>query len=125
MICRIKKIDLAEAVQRAFNLDEEIYTLSRVTHETQLCELYAADAFCAVEVFEEPEEAENPKEEKPEEPKEEQKKKPKKNEVDHGRICACYKAGWSVAKIADECQCSDQTVRNHLKQEGLMRNVEL
>lgn len=118
MICRIKKIDLAEAVQRAFDLDEEIYTLSRVTHETQLMELYVADAFCAVEMIREPEEL---KEEKPEkEPAEESKKKPKKNEVDHGRICACYKAGWSVAKIADECRCSDQTVRNHLKQEGLL-----
>lgn len=37
--------------------------------------------------------------------------------VDHGKIVALARAGWSVAKIADEMRCSDQTVRNHLAKE--------
>lgn len=51
---------------------------------------------------------------KPAEPK-------KKPRVDHGKICACYKAGWSIAKIADEVGCTDASVRLHLKQEGLIK----
>lgn len=49
----------------------------------------------------------------PEDPKP-KKTAPKK--IDHGKIIALYKAGWSVAKIADEMRCSDQTVRNHITQ---------
>ena len=37
--------------------------------------------------------------------------------IDHGKIIALYKAGWSVAKIADEMGCTAQTVRNHIRQE--------
>jgi len=45
----------------------------------------------------------------------------KKKKVDHGKICACYKAGWSIAKIADEESCTTAAVRMHLKQEGLIK----
>ncbi len=41
--------------------------------------------------------------------------KPKK--LDHGKIIACWKAGRSVAWIADEMNCSDQAVRNHIAME--------
>ena len=56
--------------------------------------------------------------EKPSAP--EQKKpgpKPKKPPLDHGKIIACWKAGRSVAWIADEMGCSEQAVRNHIAQE--------
>ena len=52
----------------------------------------------------------------PDEPKEELKKKRKP--IDHGKIMALHRAGWSVAKIADEMRVSDQTVRNHIQQEA-------
>ena len=52
----------------------------------------------------------------PDEPKEEPKKKRKT--IDHGKIMALHRAGWSVAKIADEMRVSDQTVRNHIQQEA-------
>jgi len=55
--------------------------------------------------------------EKPTEPK---KPKPKpvpveRKKLDHGKILALSEAGWSVAKIADEMGCSEQSVRNHLE----------
>lgn len=50
------------------------------------------------------------------------KKKPVKIEpkrIDHAKIIALWDTGtWSVAKIADEMGCSEQTVRNHLEKEG-------
>lgn len=42
--------------------------------------------------------------------------------VDHGKICALYKAGWACTKIADEMRCTTQTVINHLKKEGIYKN---
>jgi len=57
------------------------------------------------------------KKEAPSEPKE---TKPKKT-VDHGKICACYKAGWSIKAIADEIGCNQATVRYRLKKEGLIK----
>lgn len=44
-----------------------------------------------------------------------QKRKP----FDTGKAVACRRAGWSVAKIADEMQCTEQTVRNNLKKAGI------
>lgn len=39
--------------------------------------------------------------------------------IDHAKIIALWNTGtWSVAKIADEMGCSEQTVRNHLEKEG-------
>lgn len=59
-----------------------------------------------------PEEPDEPVVEIPDPPKKKNAKKPK---LDVGKMIACAKAGWSVAKIADELGCSEQTVRNHLK----------
>jgi len=58
----------------------------------------------------------------PPKPKAEKKAKVKpagKPEIDEGKIRVLKAAGWSVAKIADEIGCSEQTVANHLKKEGL------
>ena len=66
---------------------------------------------------------EEPKEDEPEKPAEEPKpkktKKERKSSVDSGKIGALRKAGWPIAKIADEMQITDQTVRNHLKKLGI------
>lgn len=64
-----------------------------------------------------------PEEKKPEqkpEPKKPkaQEKKPKKA-LDVGKMVACYKAVWSMAKIADELGCTSQTVANNLKKAGV------
>lgn len=61
--------------------------------------------------------------------KTEQKQPPKpKNEVkenggarhkvklDLGKVGALYAAGWAVKKIAEEMNCSEQTIRNHLNE---------
>lgn len=37
--------------------------------------------------------------------------------VDHGKICALRKAGWSVKEICAEMHISPATVFNHLKME--------
>lgn len=41
--------------------------------------------------------------------------------VDHGKICALYKANWSIKAIADELNCNQATVRYWLKKEGLIK----
>ena len=46
--------------------------------------------------------------------------KPKKK-LDHGKIVACYKAGWPIQKIADEVGGTYSAVRTHLKKEGLIK----
>ena len=61
---------------------------------------------------------EEPKKEDPE-PKPKKAKKERKSSVDSGKIGALRKAGWPIAKIADEMQITDQTVRNHLKKLGI------
>ena len=51
------------------------------------------------------------------------KKTAAKNEVDHGRIVALYRAKppRSIKWIAEDCKCSQQTVINHLVKEGLYK----
>lgn len=49
-----------------------------------------------------------------------------KRKVDHGRIVALYtaKPPRSIEWIADDCKCSQQTVINHLKKEGLYKTLQ-
>lgn len=72
-------------------------------------------------------EAQPPAPEPEPEPEPEPKKKPEKKKaktgpkrkpIDVGKIGALWKAGWSVAKIADEMRVSEQTIRNYLKKMG-------
>ena len=51
------------------------------------------------------------------EPKKRGPKPKKRPPLDHGKIIACWKAGRSVAWIADEMNCSDQAVRHHIAME--------
>lgn len=58
------------------------------------------------------------------EPVEKPKKVPKAKApktIDDGKISACFKAGWSLTKIADEIGCSAPTVKAHLKEMGLVQ----
>ena len=74
---------------------------------------------------EEPEKEEPTQEEPKEaEPKEAEHieiapKKIKPKPVDKGKVGALYKAGWTVAKIADEMRCSQGTVYRIIKEMGL------
>ena len=46
-------------------------------------------------------------------------KKPKTKQFDTGKLRALRNGSWSVAKIADEMGVSEQTIRNHMKKEGI------
>ena len=46
-------------------------------------------------------------------------KKSKRKPFDTGKLRALRNAGWSVAKIADEMGVTEQTIRNHMKKEGI------
>lgn len=74
-----------------------------------------------------PEEQQAEAEQQEEEPEQKVKKNsvPKKK-VDHGRIVALYTANppRSIEWIADDCRCSQQTVINHLKQEGIYKTLQ-
>lgn len=54
-------------------------------------------------------------------PKEDKPKKTVKRGLDHGKICALYKAGWSIKAIAEEMGSVDGTIRYHLQREGLIK----
>ena len=53
------------------------------------------------------------------EPAPEKKTKKRKNAFDLGKAKACLYAGWSIAKIADEMQCTPQNIRNHFNKAGI------
>ena len=60
-----------------------------------------------------------------EEPPQKPKPKPKstaskRRPFDVGKLGALRKAGWPVAKIADEMQVSEATVYKYMKQEGIV-----
>lgn len=57
------------------------------------------------------------KAERPEDLTRQQEEKPKKERVDHGKLVALRKAGWSVKEICAEMHISPATVSNHLKME--------
>lgn len=52
------------------------------------------------------------------------KTEPKRNPFDTGKMIACLQAGRSVAWVADEMGVSDQTIRNHMKKEGIVLKSE-
>lgn len=49
-------------------------------------------------------------------PKPKPDKKRGRKPFDTGKMVALLKAGWSVAKIADEMGVSEQTIRKHMKE---------
>lgn len=53
------------------------------------------------------------------------KKASNKKDLDLGKIAALRNAGWSMAKIADEMKCSEQTIRNHMDEaQAFLKNKE-
>lgn len=128
---KLKQITLHDALQSA-GVDN-VYIMIRMTDSTPVEQLKQADGYF-IEEEEHPapvppaqvepihpagaftwedrwaEETEPAKEEKPK----------TKSKIDSGKICALRRANWSVAKIADEIGCSEQTVRNILKREGMV-----
>jgi AraC-like DNA-binding protein len=124
---KLKQITLHDAIQCAG--DGNVYIMIRLTDDTPVEQLRQADGYF---VEESEETAPAPVPEKVEEIKpagefthedqwkEEDKPTQKKGKYDTGKICALRRASWSVAKIADEIGCSEQTVRNILKREGMV-----
>lgn len=124
---KLKQITLHDAIQCAG--DENVYIMIRLTDDTPVEQLRQADGYF-VEESEElapapvPAQVEEiqPAGEFTHEDQWEETDKPtqKKGKYDVGKICALRRASWTVAKIADEIGCSEQTVRNILKREGMV-----
>ena len=57
-------------------------------------------------------------------PKPTKSKCTKPKEFDTGKVIACLKAGRSVAWVADEMGVTTQTIRNHMKKEGIVLKSE-
>ena len=113
-----KTVSMKEAVDAVFN-EEEAFMLIRLDKYLTVEDLAQADAFVMKVTdqdtrFEEI--LDSVDEQKPMPSKKKAKQEPK---LDHGKIVALAKAGWSQAKIAGEMGCSIQAVSWHLKKEGL------
>ena len=65
-----------------------------------------------------PEQKDEKPEQKPEKTSSAPKKK-KQSKIDTGKIKALREGGWTLAGIAREMGCSQQTVANHLKKMGM------
>lgn len=115
----MREISRDEAIDLAVNPVAKVYMLVRVFPDTTLDQISNTDHF----YYDDP----NVKiEEKPKvkKPKAVKPKDTTRKTVDHGKICALYKAGWNIPKIADEISCSIQTVYTHLINEGLYKKNE-
>lgn len=126
----IKQIGLAECMNMIYE-GGNAYMMIPIDNATTVEMLNKAEAYCILvdepklEDYKpiEPEGPEEEPEEVPEPEPEPEKPEPKKQkiEIDHGKICALYKAGWNCTKIADELRCNAQTVINHLVKEGIYK----
>lgn len=111
-------VSLKEAIDAVIE-QETVYMLVRMESDTMVSDLYGADGYVVMQEEPVPE----PKPAKPSKQLKQKKQiwEPKQDPVriDHGKIVALYKAKWSIRKISDEIGCSQQTVINHLKKEGV------
>ena len=65
------------------------------------------------------------KQDDPEKPATEQKpRRGGRPPFDTGKMRALLKAGWSIAKIADEMGVTETTIRKHCKEEGLLKDEQ-
>ena len=109
----LKQIALVDAVKRVIN-GHRVYIMFEIDPQTTIEDLGFADGFLIEEEEPQPEPKTKP------EPKAKPKAEPKKSGpagIDHGKLIALHKAGWSIEKIADEMGCTTTTVRNHIRQE--------
>lgn len=115
-------VSLREAIDAVIE-EETVYMLVRMEQDTSVMDLYGADGYAVMK--EEPETEPVPEPKPAKQTKQPKQKKqiwePKQDpaRIDHGKIVALYKAQWSIRKISDEIGCSQQTVINHLKKEGV------
>lgn len=121
---KMKEITEHQAIH--YSADVDVYIMIRMTDDTPVEVLRLADGYLLSEPDTEPapqpEEIQTAGEFSHEDQwaEEEKPSAPKKGKYDTGKICALRRASWSVAKIADEIGCSEQTVRNILKREGMV-----
>lgn len=119
---RFKIIARAEAFDHLQRGDGDVYIVEAINDSTPLGVLRTAEGFL-LGIPEEPvQEAKTKANESKEEPKNsnENAKKNSKNAkpgLDHGKIMALHRAGWTLKNIADEMGCSAQTVLNHINKE--------
>ena len=125
----LKVIPLREAVEACVE-DEPVYMIVKMDTDLSVMDLHGATAY-AIDVDESRDEQfqkilDSVDERKPMPSKNVKKKsktsdctKPAVKKLDHGKICALFKAGWPPVKIADEMGCSPSTVTYHLQKEGL------
>jgi len=112
----MRRVSLDDVLQAGDG--RQAYMIIPVTGLTTIEELRIAQGFL-IEDGADPEEPPEPEpEEKP------KRKPPARKTVDAGKICALYKAGWSVKNIADEISCSEATVINKLKDAGIYRGMD-
>ena len=117
----LKQIALVDAVKRVIN-GHRVYIMFEIDPQTTIEDLGFADGFLIEEEDPQPEAKPEPEHKPKTEPKAKTKPKtePKKSGpagIDHGKLIALHKAGWSIEKIADEMGCTTTTVRNHIRQE--------
>lgn len=106
-----KSCSLNEAITH-IKEDRRAFMLVEIISETTVGDLLDADGFMYLAPA-------DPEPKKPAQaPKTTVKKAAPKPGIDHGKIMALHKAGWSTAAIADEMGCSSQTVLNHLAKEN-------
>ena len=110
-----------------------VFMMTELTEATPIGRVEQAEAFVMIadDEEEDPEDDQAPEvrhetistepEEEAEEPTSEEPSDKDSSKVDHGKICALYKAGWKTSSIAVDVECSLPTVTNHLKKEGIWR----
>lgn len=119
----LKQIALVDAVKRVIN-GHRVFMMMEIDPHTTIEDLGFSDGFIVIEEDPQPDPKPEPEPKAKTEPKTKPAKQPKAEPkksgpsgIDHGKLIALHKAGWSTAKIADEMGCSSQTVLNHIKQE--------
>ena len=93
-----------------------------VINEKQWIGMYNLDCIEYVEVTEEEAEEEPAPQPEPPKPEPASKPNPQKKQAkpfDTGKAKALREGGWTLAGIAKEMNCSQQTVANHLKKIGM------
>lgn len=111
----LKQIALVDAVKRVIN-GHRVYIMFEIDPQTTIEDLGFADGFL-IEEDPQPEVKPEPETKPKTKSTAKAKAEPKKSGVDHGKLIALHKAGWSIEKIADEMDCTTTTVRNHIRQE--------
>jgi hypothetical protein len=110
----LKQIKQNEALQIVKD-GGEVFILVKMDTSTTLGQLFQADGFVTDQS--DPEPKPEPKPKKEPKTKTEKPKAEPAGPIDHGKIIALHKAGWSANKIAGEMGCTCQTVLNHIARE--------